>query len=279
METTVYLDVLFFINFSMDFVTLWLCAVLTSSERRAGRMSLGAAVGALFGILTVIFPTSPGVTAAAAAVAALLMAAVTFGLGGGVSFLIKSTALIWLCAALLGGVMTALLSIGEAAAEPEFHTAGALSAVCAASVVAVYAGVRIMLFSKDRKTATVTARWRENTVTFKALCDSGNLMRDPISGDPVIPVSSEILKRLLGEEATAALISLDSDALYKMGVSLRIIPRKSEEIRGIAGGIIPDSVTIKTGKVERSVRCILSPRDCKADYFAGCAATVPSSLL
>ncbi len=279
METTVYIDVLFFINFSMDFITLWLCAVLTSAELSGRRMCLSAAIGALYATLTVAFPASGAVTLLSSALVAAIMAAVAFGISGGAFHVVKSTALIWVTAALLGGVMTALLSMGDLAGGGEGGGGGVLSAVCAASVVGVYLAIRIISSVKDRKTALITARWRDKTVSFRALCDSGNLMRDPICGHPVIPVSEKILNELLGEDITRALISLDSKELARAGISLRIIPRRAESGTGLMGGIIPDSITVRSGNVKKGVRCVLAPRECSADYFAGCGATVPSSLL
>lgn len=278
METTIYADLLFLVNFSMDFITLWLSALLTSQRRSALRMSISAAVGAAFGILSVLFPLGRALTVLLAGGVSIIMCLIAFGFGG-IICVVKQSAIIWGCGALLGGVMTAVLSIGSVS-SPTYKTGGGiLSVIAAAAVIAVYVTVRIICNSKGKKTVSVKARFKNKELSFTALCDSGNLMRDPLSGDPVIPVSIEIIEKLCGKKAAAALINMDTYALLGFGITVRIIPRKSESGSEICAGFIPDSLTVICGKQKKNARCILLPKDCKKDYFAGCAATVPSSLL
>jgi len=279
LETTVYADVLFFVNFSMDFITLWISALLSSKPRKALRMTVAAAIGALYGVLSVLLHAGGVLSYLLCAAVSLLMAITAFGFSDGIRALIKQSALIWVCGALLGGVMTALLSVGGSIYVAETRGGNLLSVICALSVAAVYAAVRLICNTKNKRTATVTATWKGNTVTFTALCDSGNLMRDPISGDPVVPVSKDILIKLCGRVVIDALLTLDSDTLTAMNVSLRLIPHKSDSTSDIIGGLLPDSVTVSAGKEKSTVRCILCPRECKKDHYAGHGATLPTSLL
>lgn len=279
METTVYVDVLFFVNFSMDFITLWISSLISSAHRSALRMSLGAAVGALYGVLSVFLNINGALTYIFCGAISIIMCLIAFGTGGGFFSVMKQSSLIWGCGALLGGAMSALLSLGSSSAAPPSHKGGAMSLAAAGAVVFVYISVRLICNVKNRRSVTVNAVWKEHSVSFTALCDSGNLMRDPLSGDPVIPVSDEILRKLCGKRVTDSILDLDAKCLCDLGVSLRLIPHRGDGGSGIIGGFVPDSVTLIFEKKKKTVRCILAPKRCPKNYFAGYAATLPSSLL
>lgn len=177
--------------------------------------------------------------------------------------------------------MTALLSIGNGTyTDTQPSSEGGYTAfICAVSISAVYLAVRAICSSKDAKSAVVCAVWRNREVSFRALCDSGNLMRDPISGDPVIPLSREIAKKLCSKKLCDKLIAFDTDALTAEKINLRLIPHRTEDSEGIIAGFVPDCVYISIGRRRHRVQCIIAPRDCPKDYFGGFCATLPTSLL
>lgn len=279
METTLYADVLFFVNFSMDFITLWISALLTSRPRSALRMSLGAALGGFYGVLSVVFHIGGIITYLLAGAVSVLMCHIAFG-ADSIASLLRQSALIWGCGALLGGVMTAILSLGGSVESESYQKSGGITGLlAAASVVFVYMIVRLICNSKNKKSAFVRVEWRGREISFQALCDSGNLMRDPFSGDAVIPVSKEVIIELCGDRITEAILSLDGEELSKSGVSLRLIPHRCDGESSIIGGFVPDSVTIECDKKKNRVRGVIAPRICPKNYYAGFAATLPSSLL
>jgi len=49
-ETVLYADVLFLINFSMDFLSLYAAGAFLSLRRSVGRMSAAAAIGAVYAV-------------------------------------------------------------------------------------------------------------------------------------------------------------------------------------------------------------------------------------
>ena len=278
MKTTVYVDVLFFINFSMDFITLWLSALITSRRRSAIRLSLAACVGGIYGILCVLLSLSTTATYLLSALISLAMCIIAFGFCSSFWGLLKQCGLIWGCGALLGGMMTALLSIGTNTPVNGVHGTKA-SLICAAAIIAVYFTARIIISAKSKKSVIVKARWKNREVSFSALCDSGNLMRDPLCKDPVIPVSKEITEKLCGKTISDSLLSMDTVILSENDICIRMFPHRTQSKNEILCGFVPERVTIINGKDKKSVKCILAPKNCKKDYFAGHAATVPVSLL
>ncbi|MBQ4066108.1 MAG: sigma-E processing peptidase SpoIIGA [Clostridia bacterium] len=279
METTVYADVLFFVNFSMDFITLWIAALISSREKKALRMSAAAAVGGLYGVLNVILSPGTVITYICAGAISALMCLIAFGTCSSPVSFIKQSAVIWICGALLGGLMTSILSLGGNYYGITSHSQGSFSLICALSIGALYMAARIICSVKDKRSVTVSASWKGRTVSFSALCDSGNLMRDPLGGSPVIPVSSEIIEKLCGRGITEALINMESDKLCSDNIRLRIIPSKAISASGMICGFIPDSVTVISGKRKKKVSCVLAVKDCKKDFFGGNSACIPYSLL
>lgn len=279
LETTIYADVLFFVNFSMDFITLWISAILTSRPKSALKMCLGAAVGGLYGVLSVIFHISGTLTYFLAGTVSILMCIIAFGFDS-IFSLLKQSAIVFGCGALLGGVMTAVLSLGGSYEAENYQKSGGITGLLAcASVVFVYITVRLICNTKNRKYARVLIKWKGRDISFFALCDSGNLMRDPFSGDPVILLSKETLAGLCGEDITEAILSLDGETLSKNGISLRLIPHRSDSQSSIIGGFVPDLVTVECNKRKNRVRCVIAPRVCPENYYAGYPATLPASLL
>ncbi len=265
----------------MDFVSLWLSAIITSRKRSPLRLSLAASVGALYGVISVILSITGALSYLFGIITSLIMCFCAFGKLGSLFAFLRQSALLWACGALLGGVMTALLSMGNGAyTDTQISSSGGYTAlICAVSVSAVYLAVRAICTSKDAKSAVVCAVWHDREVSFRALCDSGNLMRDPISGDPVIPLSREIAKKLCTKKLCDEMIAFDTDALARERINLRIIPHRTENEDGIIAGFVPDCVYISVGRKRHRVQCILAPRDCPKDYFAGYGATIPTSLL
>lgn len=175
--------------------------------------------------------------------------------------------------------MTAVLSIGETKAEMYVKSGGKLSFWLAVSVLLVYMTVRIICSQKDKRTVKVRLKFLDSEISFTALCDSGNLLRDPISGSSVIIVSSHITLKLCGRHISNALLNMDTKVLEKEGISIRLIPRKTADGSGIIAGFIPNNAYLINGRDKKEVKCVIAPIPCPKDYFAGHSAAVPSGLL
>ena len=278
MEVTLYADVLFFVNFSMDFISIWATALLTSSPRGALRMSLASALGAIYGVLSVIIGLEGFFMYLSAAAVSVLMCLISFGMCGSTWGLIKHSALIWGCGALLGGVMSAVMTAFGSTHTAAGNKVGSPYALAAAlAAAAVYITIRLMRSKKRGGSTEVSVTFRGKSIQFTALCDSGNLLSDPISGDPVIPVSANVLRGLTGEAVSRALSECSTDALISYNIPIRIIPHKSAGGTGLSLALIPDKVHIG-GKGGRDVRCLIAPLDVPPNYFGGFPATVSDNI-
>ena len=112
---------------------------------------------------------------------------------------------------------------------------------------------------KDVKETMLEIIINDNKYVLTGLCDSGNLITEPLSGKSVILVCKNTK---LGEEIEK------TDELKK-----RYIPYNALDSSGILKGIIPKIVKVN----ENEIDAIIAPID-KND-FAGYEALVPTALL
>lgn len=272
METVLYADVLFLVNFAMDFISLSASASLGAAEKRPLRLCIASAIGALYGIGTAVWSPGPLITYLTAAAVGAAMCVISFGFGGIIPF-IRQAIIFWGCGALLGGIMTAVLSFGGGL------DASLLIPTGAAGCTVLYFVIRAISSRAGCRDMRVRIAYGGRSITFRALCDSGNLLRDPISGKPVILISRDELAPLLGSDTVEALIRCDTETLASIGILPRIIPRGSEVGRDMLCAFLPDSIIIEAshGSVARSA--LIAPTDKPVRYYGGFSATAPAILI
>ena len=270
METVLYADVLFLIDFSMDYLSLYAAGRLLSLQTSLWRTVLAAALGGIYGVLAVLFGADglPGALCAVAVSA--LLSLIAFGRMGGRRSFIRASITVWGCGVLLGGVMTAFSSLfGTAAVQ------GGGDILCA-GIVAFFALIRFARRKIARCTAEITLSrdgciWRGS-----ALIDSGNLLTDPIGGYPVI---------LLGAAAARSLLGDLTDTLYKgelteLGMGVRVVPMRTADGTRLLYGFLCKEVLIRRGGREymrTAVVCV--DHFAKEGGYGGCAALLPASLV
>ena len=77
----IYGDVLFIINFSMDFLSLYIAGRILHLRMKAWRVMAGASLGALYGVLELLIDTHPFLETMLTAGILLLMCLTAFGAG------------------------------------------------------------------------------------------------------------------------------------------------------------------------------------------------------
>lgn len=109
----------------------------------------------------------------------------------------------------------------------------------------------------------IRLRLGAHRVVISALTDTGNLLRDPLTGLPVIVC------------ARKALLPLRPDALTDYPPGMRLI-----RVRTVSGNALmpvfrPDSLHVRTGRTWQEARAVvgLAPID-----YRGCQAIVPASI-
>lgn len=288
MQQVIYGDVYFLINFSMDFLALYLTGKLRHRPSRTWRMTAGAAMGALYAALSlVVIP--PWMQAPLTLTLPLLFSAVTFGVTG-FGALIKDALVFFAVSFAMGGVMTAVYyGVGRFLASHEIYLNGtvetlysdlplwvlALTAALAALIAYLWARLCKKAASKREVMVVIGDGGRE--ITLSALCDSGNLLEEPLGHLPVIILGREALLSVLPPALAPAFLSGDfsTDRIQAAHLTrLRYIPVTTVGHEGLLRGYVPDYVRI--GKEKK--RACLAYDEESAD-FDGHQAILPTSLL
>lgn len=179
----VYLDIVIFLNFLVDFLLLLGTNRLCGYPPKSGRAALAAAVGGIYGgccllpgfgfLSNVLWRT----------VSLGCMALIAFGIS--VSALRRGIVFVLLSMA-LGGVAMGLNGVG--------FWKLAVSALCICLLCAV--GFRGKI--RQDKLIPVELVHEGRKICLTALQDTGNTLRDPITGKPVLVVGADVAKRLTG---------------------------------------------------------------------------------
>ena len=261
-----YADILFIVNFSMDFLALYISGKILKKRMLKIRTVLSSCLGALYAILSVVFSFSVFLKMTVGTLCAIAMCKICF-CEKGANKLLLSSFIYFSISALLGGIMSVLYSfLNEILAEfiEKYSQANAYNGI-RFSIIVLITLITTIIFAKiifEKKcisVAHVTVQYGNDVFTFDALCDSGNLLKEPVSGKSVILVAE---KTPLGEK-----IKLTQD-IYK-----RYIPYKDIHGEGVVKGVLPNKVIIDDCIVDTVIAAV-SIKD-----FNGYEALVPMSLI
>ena len=105
----IYADMLFAINFSMDLVSLFITASIVRRKIHKKRMLISSAIGGLYGVLEVILPLSPVISAILGILVSFLMCFIAY-FEKSIKRFTAMYVIYWGVSASLGGFMSVLYS-------------------------------------------------------------------------------------------------------------------------------------------------------------------------
>ena len=287
MGRTVYVDLFFLINFSMDFLCFFLTGKLLSRKLSLSRMLFASALGGIYANVSLLLSLG-GIFGVVLDVAVcMLMCLVAFWENGGV---IKNTLVYIATSMVLGGFMTAIFALLDKAELPfdavdsDGISVWAFAILAAVSaLIFVFAG-RFFRRRASKKTTSLTVHINEKRKTILAFCDSGNLLCDPISGKMCIIADAEALRGTLPDEVID--LSLDASDFEKVQGSeimrrLRLVPTKTATGRGMMVCIRADNLVIGEGKDAHEADALLGLCNISelGEIHDGCLALIPTELL
>ena len=262
----IYADMLFAINFSMDLVSLFITASIVRRKIHKKRILISSAIGGLYGVLEVILSLNPVISAILGILISFLMCFISF-FEKNIKRFTAMYVIYWGVSASLGGFMSVLYTflnkvLAKYIEDYNYTTVytGARFFVIAslAILLSVLVG-RFFTSEKEIESVDVKANIEGQEYSFSALCDSGNLLKEPISGKSVILVSS---KAPVGQKI------LDMPDIFK-----RYIPYKSVGAKGLLKGILPRYISVNDSEISAILACI------DKNDFAGYDACIPTSLI
>ena len=289
MEQTVYLDIFFLINFSMDFLGLFLSGKLLGKNIRLLRAIIAATVGGVYACAS-LFISSYLLGAASFfidAIVCLLMAFITVFDRKAVKEPLSFALVYGAVSILLGGGMTALFNLFNKIGVDKLFGEGNQSdgmSVWFFFFLAIFSafftviGGRALKRKLMRKKGRIEIQYKGKSVSLLAICDSGNLLREPISRLPCIVVDTDSVADIFSDSLLRAVRSgniLDVSGEDK--AKIRLIPTATATGEAMLIGIRVDHILLDMGKGASEVfACIAFSRE--PIIANGAKALVPSEL-
>lgn len=190
-----YIDVFFMVNFMMDYILLLVMRKILKCSATHGRVCIGALIGSGFTCLIIIFPIPYAVIKFMLfhGLVNITMLKVGLNIGWNRMFL-RAYLLLYICGFLVGGVFEYL---------NQYLRMGSLFFVLAIASYYIVLGIwnfigYIMRIKNNKCQATLYKDGKECVV--EALIDTGNCLRDDITGKPVSVVDQSIVQQLCNED-------------------------------------------------------------------------------
>lgn len=212
MVLEVYPDIIFVLNFFVDLVLLYLLKKVNQKRSSRKRLALAAAAGAMFAVITGIFPQMN-----------LLLRFFLMNIAANFSMvmlafgkmkkadLAKQMLVLYLITYFAGGFIHSLYyNTGLRPTLQKLMNAFIVSNISWKSVIAVMLvllPISLLILwvlrlykSKERKTFEVKLFLDNRSIHTKGLMDTGNCLYDPIFHKPVVIIENELLAELLSDD-------------------------------------------------------------------------------
>ncbi len=290
MRQIVYGDVLFLFNFSIDFLVLLLVGCFLHLRRRLLRLLPAALLGGGYAVLILLPDIAPFAFVFLNLLMAVLMCLIAYAPLHGAAFP-KTVVLFYALSVLLGGAVQAFSNLLAAFFGTD-GLEGTISGGQKAEVFMLYAvisGVVIFLagriLSRNAGLQNITLQLEDEGkhMTLHALIDSGNFLKDPVSGKPVILVRGESVASFLPPGLTQALQYSGGGDMLPPTVrrKLRVILANGMGGDVVLVGYLPDRLflyPVNQEKNKQEIDAVLAIYDKGERDFAGRAAIVPAIL-
>ncbi len=288
MEQTVYIDILFLINFSMDFLCFYISSRIMSLKLDTLRACIAAAVGGIYAVGALFLPSGGILTLGADIAVCVGMSAIAFGKKNGIVF---SSIVYFAVSMALGGSMTAIFNLlnrmGFSGAvieesEKDGPAVWLLALLAAVSAVITLLGGRFLKKSASVRFVELSFSYRNKETSLRAFVDTGNRLCDPISGKACIVVDASQLKGKLPDKLLSAALDKNVSRMAMLEDDIvkdtRLIPAYGATGKGMLLALRPERVCVDTGKKRYEVDAMIALGDIgrrRSDE----KALVPSELI
>ena len=201
MKTVVYIDVYFVLNFAVDILCIYLCGMLSGRRPKKLNLIASALIGGAFSCFALMVESKTGI------LLTVLICFVMYGIsykvwrilpllwGGILLFTVSGT---------FGGIYTALISFASNGMVDNSGM-GYYLLLFAASILLVFG--RLLAVRARNEIYSVEIEYKSNKVNVQAIIDSGNYLREPISGIGVLLINCEYGKKLFNDNEYDVLLN------------------------------------------------------------------------
>ncbi len=269
MQEEVYIDLYILINTSMNLLCLMITASLLHRRVNRLRALLAAVFGGIYAAAILLCGMDGILGFTCDCLAGGVMCAIAFaGKAFTVPRFFQCAAVEVLTSMILGGVMTALYALLNRLDLPLEILEGDGLSVWMFALLSAVAGLftlrggRFFGLSGHTKSVVLEVRLFEKELTLRAMVDSGNLLRDPVSGRAVIVVERDRLTEALPPPLAHAMSQSSPEAWLRdrrYVRYIRLIPTHTASGDTLLPSVLPDALTVCNGRERFSADYLLAP--------------------
>jgi stage II sporulation protein GA (sporulation sigma-E factor processing peptidase) len=299
MGQIVYADLLFLVNFSMDFLCFFVTSRILQRRFSAWRCIVASAMGGVYSVavlfmrLNFLFGLIADLTFCA------IMCLIVYGIKDKtVGLFLLNTTVYFGVSMGMGGCMTAMYSLlnrmelplGEVERNPDGISVWlfGLLAVCSGAVAFFGGG---LFKSSAEEISEIDIHYKGNRLSVRGMVDTGNMLRDPVSGRPIIMVDVKVMSGFMNSEVAVAALKGDVSKIISLDPThkIRVVPMNTASGKALVCAFVPEKIHIRAvsiGKNSSSERAgtvesdaLFAPIDlCLPSSKAalGCAALLPN---
>ena len=267
---TIYLDVVISENLIMNSIIIYATAIITKSKIKHIRILISSLIGAIYSVLSYISNLAIFSNLFTKILLSIIMVYIAFN-PKDIKALGKITLLFYLTSFVFGGVAFAMIYI----IKPQnilmkdglFLGTYPLKTIFIGAIVAsiiLITGFKVVKskFSKKDMFCNINIKIKGKEKKIKVMVDTGNLLKDPISGMPVIVIEHTELYDILPKELLnnlekilgGDLKGIPEDIKNEYLSKLRVIPYSSlGKQNGMILGIKADEVKVEDETIKNNV--------------------------
>ncbi|MBR3934075.1 MAG: sigma-E processing peptidase SpoIIGA [Clostridia bacterium] len=248
MEVKVYADVLFIINFIINLILLKISSLFIKNPASVLRLTLASALGSIYAVC-MFFPDISFLYIIPFKIFVSVIMIKIICPKSKIFKIIKHTAVFYMVSFTFAGVLLSLIYLGNISQKTTpviqngiFYFDISLGAVCIAALICyAVTGASSAIFKRNKTLGIKNLKivLSDKVCELAALSDTGNLLKDPITGTPVVIAEKNHLSKLFPDGMP------DIDSITDSDVKMRLIPYSSlGNEAGIMTGFIPDEIAI-----------------------------------
>ena len=276
------------INFSMDFLSLYITAKIMHIKLKNYKITLSAFLGALYSLAVLGLNLTDNITIILSLALSFIMTLTAFGKQK-LKPLTKNTAVFYLVNFSLGGGVTAicnLLNIWQSKrnimingtydvlyGDLPFGLLVVVGFLC--GIFSLFSG-KIIKKKTAEQVCEISITLNKTTTSLTALVDSGNLLKEPISGKPVIITTFESVRKIIPIDLFELFKHKNTECLQTSNYNskIRLIPASTVNHKGLLFAVYPDEIIINDKPTDAYVAITND-----IDSFGGYSAIVPYEIL
>ena len=275
---TIYIDIIFFENLIMNAIILYATAVMLKIKPRIVRVIISSTIGSIYVIITYISEIEIYTSTILKFILSVIMVYVAFN-SSNVKRMWKQLAIFYLTSFVFGGV--ALYLIYFIKPQEVFMKNGIfvgeyvlkvilLGAIVAFTVIKISLKIIKTKINPKDMYCKIKVKLEDKIIETKAMIDTGNLVKEPITNTPVVILESSLLEGILPQKILNNLenilcgdFSLVSEEIQEKYISkLKCIPFSSlGKPNGLLVGIRADEIEVETEEKKISNNVIIGIYD------------------